>query len=416
MGDSGHRPPGELPGFRSRRIYRELLGRIRRRYRPGQKLGTEVQLARQFGVAPGTMAGVLSALARDGVVVRTRGLGTMVADHPMPLARRVGLVGLPVDRFWERGRFYADLFAAMMATLTDADVTVQRFHNAWLEELRMPGGSDTPPGWPGELATQQLAQVDALVVLDPGRIDVLESIGRLMPVVAANVPPAGGGISYVAFDHAAGVEQAIDHLWALGHRRIGCWGQLYVRRSVTSPDNREARYDAFVENLSHRLGQPPDITWMQLAWDPPSWEKAVDRWLAKPPHNRPTAIVCRGGAWALLWELIRRGVRVGREVSVVALERIPSVPDCLDVLRQEYSDANYRSAEIHRLEHRTAERHRLFSLRPTAVLPDTASMGEVIAHELLGRIMPGGAPATVRLVGSTFREGNTTARPAPSAC
>lgn len=366
-------------------------------------------MARQFGVSDRTMRGVLAALARNGVVVRTRGLGTMVADSPPTRGRRVGIVGLPVGQFWYVARFYSDLCVPLFSALAAGGVTTELLDARWLDELsELPADSDSP----GSPALRQLADIDALLVIDPARIDLLDRVGRTLPVVVANVPPGGGAISYVAFDHAAGVERAIDHLWALGHRRIGCWGQLYIRSSaVTSAGVHEERYDAFVRILSHRLGMSPEIAWMQLAWNATSWRRAVDRWMNMPPAARPTAIVCRGGTWALLWQLVRRGVRVGRDVSVIALERITSLSECLDFVRRRGPQWIYPYAGLQELDPQSRQGRRLASLIPTAVIPDTLTMGQVVAEEVLRRIAPAGAAPRVQLVQTMFHEGNTTRRP-----
>lgn len=406
MESTGRAAPGGLTGFRSQKIYRDLLGRIRRRYRPGQRLGTQVELAQQFGVSDKTMQGVLRALARDGVVVRTRGLGTTVADHSLLWGRRIGVVGLPPGRFWDRSLFYSDLFVPLMATLSAAGAAVQLLDTNWLDELRRQGELD-PPG--SSDAVRRLADIDALAVVDPPPGDLLERIGRTMPTVAVNIPPAAGLVSYMAIDHMAGVKWAVDHLWKLGHRRIGCWGQLYVRESAaTGAGNHEERYDAFVQILSRRLGQPPDRDWIRMVWDARSWREAADRWMKTPPAARPTAILCRGGTWALLWELVRSGVRIGRDVSVLGLERMVSLSDCLDsVERQEpwwgYPHEGLRGLDIH-----SSAGRRMAALIPAAVIPDARALGLATAEELLRRNVPGGAPPRRRLVGSTFREGNTT--------
>jgi len=61
------------------------------RYRPGDKLPTEAELARRFGVNRHTVRRALAALAEDGLTHARRGAGVFVAARPTdyPIGRRV---------------------------------------------------------------------------------------------------------------------------------------------------------------------------------------------------------------------------------------------------------------------------------------------------------------------------------------
>ncbi|TCO73037.1 phosphonate metabolism transcriptional regulator PhnF [Rhodovulum euryhalinum] len=61
------------------------------RYRPGDKLPTEAELARRFGVNRHTLRRALAALAGDGLIHTRRGAGVYVAARPTdyPIGRRV---------------------------------------------------------------------------------------------------------------------------------------------------------------------------------------------------------------------------------------------------------------------------------------------------------------------------------------
>jgi len=75
-----------------RSIHDSLLGDISgRRYRPGDKLPTEAELARRFGVNRHTVRRALAALAEAGIVHARRGAGVFVTYEPTeyPIGRRV---------------------------------------------------------------------------------------------------------------------------------------------------------------------------------------------------------------------------------------------------------------------------------------------------------------------------------------
>lgn len=86
----------EITGRRRTPIWRAIASALRAdlaegRYRPGDKLPTEAELARRFAVNRHTVRHALSALAEDGVVQSRRGAGTFVRAVPTeyPLGRRV---------------------------------------------------------------------------------------------------------------------------------------------------------------------------------------------------------------------------------------------------------------------------------------------------------------------------------------
>ncbi|MDA8746970.1 phosphonate metabolism transcriptional regulator PhnF [Litoreibacter sp.] len=60
-------------------------------YRPGQKLPTEAQLAKRFGVNRHTVRHALASMAENGLVYARRGAGVFVAHRPTeyPIGRRV---------------------------------------------------------------------------------------------------------------------------------------------------------------------------------------------------------------------------------------------------------------------------------------------------------------------------------------
>src|SRR3954465_2001703 len=50
-------------------------------WRPGEAIGSEIELAARYGVSQGTVRKAIDALAADNLVVRRQGKGTFVATH-----------------------------------------------------------------------------------------------------------------------------------------------------------------------------------------------------------------------------------------------------------------------------------------------------------------------------------------------
>jgi DNA-binding LacI/PurR family transcriptional regulator len=70
--------------------------------------------------------------------------------------------------------------------------------------------------------------------------------GRGIPIVFLDTGAVGPGISNISLDYESGVDQAVDHLTALGHRRIAF---------VSGPANlasAKMRYDAFLASVKRK--------------------------------------------------------------------------------------------------------------------------------------------------------------------
>src|SRR5438270_10595877 len=50
-------------------------------WRPGEAIGSEIELAARYGVSQGTVRKAIDALAADNLLVRRQGKGTFVATH-----------------------------------------------------------------------------------------------------------------------------------------------------------------------------------------------------------------------------------------------------------------------------------------------------------------------------------------------
>jgi len=68
-----------------KRIYNDLAENIRSGVlKPGDRLPTEAQLMTTYGVSRITASRAMSELAKDGLIVRTRKIGSVVAQEPAP--------------------------------------------------------------------------------------------------------------------------------------------------------------------------------------------------------------------------------------------------------------------------------------------------------------------------------------------
>lgn len=143
-----------------------------------------------------------------------------------------------------------------------------------------------------------------------------ELISHDIPLVTIDAAAPGARCLVLEVDYRAGIDQAVQHLALLGHRRIG-----FVSGPLQYFTN-QARRDAFLESV-RKVGLTPD--------DTPVYEgdhtfeagaAAIGHFLAL--RRRPTAILSSNDLTAVgvLKGLSERGMQVPQEMSVIGFDDI----------------------------------------------------------------------------------------------
>lgn len=179
--------------------YVRLANDFRRRLKagelvPGQQLPSFNVMQAEHGVAQATLVQMYSLLERDGLIIRTKGRGTFVAE-PRP-QQASGIVGVLMHEASHQNPYYA-------ATLQGIQGAA---HNYGLSILLITD--------PGVLAD---AKIDGLITYYISE----EHIGQLPPGLSriSLILPRKDMGSVTADDYE-GSRQATEHLVSLGHRRI----------------------------------------------------------------------------------------------------------------------------------------------------------------------------------------------------
>ncbi|GIH18871.1 LacI family DNA-binding transcriptional regulator [Rugosimonospora africana] len=182
------------------------------------------------------------------------------------------------------------------------------------------GNAEENPRAEVELVRAMAKQVDGVIICAPrmSSTELKEALGRTRLVL---VNRRVAGVPSVVMDNVGGMRQAIDHLAALGHRRIA-----YLGGPSTSWSNQERRRGL-------RRASRHGMAVVEFGPFAPVFEAGVhgtDLALAA----RLTAIVCYNDLMALgvLSRLADRRVRVPDEVSVLGFDDIPMAAMCSPAL------------------------------------------------------------------------------------
>lgn len=150
--------------------------------------------------------------------------------------------------------------------------------------------------------------------LDLLLIDELAS--RQVPVVLHNVGITGAHMSDVLVDYAAGIEQAVQHLVSLGHRRIAhIAGPGRFRSAVI-------RREAFLGSLARHLPDEPTPAIYEADFKFDGGRRAAEEILAAV--NFPTGVIAANDMMALgaMHELKAAGLIIPRDISIVGFDDI----------------------------------------------------------------------------------------------
>jgi DNA-binding LacI/PurR family transcriptional regulator len=276
---------------------------------------TIADIAKQAGVTKAAVSFALNGQPGVSEQTRTRVLdiARRIGWQPNSAARalsdgRAGAFGLVVDRPAATlgvEPFFMQLISGIQAELSDNHVallfTIAEDQDAEIELYR---------AWWGQRRVDGVFVVDVRV--DDPRVAVLEELG--MPAVVIGHPSASGSLPAVWHDDVVVTRTVMEHLVALGHRRIArVSGMLELRHTQI----RVAAFDDAAADLG------VTVTHVHGDYTGESGARATEALLRSDP--RPTAIVYDNDLMAVsgIGTARRLGVDVPGEVSMVAWEDSP---------------------------------------------------------------------------------------------
>lgn len=176
------------------------------------------------------------------------------------------------------------------------------------------------------IATLSARGVDGIVVasaeLEDGALSALAAQGT--PVVTVNRRTDDASISSVINDEIEGVRLMLEHLVALGHRRIAT---IAGNQNLSTG---QRRYDAFLRNaLDMGLNISPDQVRFADSFNEAEGERCMELLLSG--DSAVTAVLCANDRLAIgaIAALRRHGIICPRDMSVTGFNDMPMV-DCID--------------------------------------------------------------------------------------
>lgn len=161
-------------------------------------------------------------------------------------------------------------------------------------------------------------KVEGVAVMTFGQEEpVLDDlVSRNIPLVLAEFRVDNPRISTILLDYQTGIQQAVDYLKSIGHRKIGFIAGPHTLHSANT------RREAFLESL-RQAGLPADVT-IILEGDHTleGGVRAFERLASS--DAMPTALICSNDTTAIgvLRAAYHAGIRVPDDLSIIGLDDI----------------------------------------------------------------------------------------------
>lgn len=275
----------------------------------GAQLPPEKALMRQFGMTRSAVRKVLFELTVDGLIERHQGRGSFrTAARPRP--KRGWLIGVWLD--WPSEIAFGSLTHGIR------DELARRQYHCIIETSESPAGQ-------GESGLETLMHraIDGFIIApslhsassSPSVDNLLQSA---LPVVLLDHSPGGKLTNLVSMHYELALDEIVQHLVELGHRRIA----LVAARGSGLTEK------AF-ERALERHGMAADPQWRVLPGiaertsSTPTDSDAcgIQELLRLELKTRPTALICAESCLDAVVDALRQaGLRIPDNVSVISLE------------------------------------------------------------------------------------------------
>ena len=292
---------------------------LSRGYKVADKLPSYGEMAAQFDVSARTIVRAVHELADEGTVQMLQGKGVYLKKMPRGCGKltTIGLAYPASQLELLRQGYLTQILTGAIGACGESDIDLQIMAFRPFHHSKPFSSRPTPP--------RNLAlRVDGLMLL--GVVNesyIVECAQEAMPLVLVDAQTQATPISCIAVDNARAVDQVMDHLYELGHRRIAYgdvrsqddfnWGSESAWLDTADTRERREAYLAARQRLGLDYERVYAATEASALEGAPALVTAI-RQDPKPP----SAIVCYDEWWAVCLHrlLADRGVHVPRDISI----------------------------------------------------------------------------------------------------
>ncbi|MBM7555428.1 LacI family DNA-binding transcriptional regulator [Halanaerobacter jeridensis] len=138
-----------------------------------------------------------------------------------------------------------------------------------------------------------------------------------MPVAVIDIKLEGKNLGYITSNNYSGIEQALDYLFEMGHRKIGFIG------SCEGAEVSQIRLQAYQDYMQQAGFYDEDYIW-RGDFSKESGQQVAEEILSTP--DKPTALIAVSDLMALeiMKTLKKAGVAIPEDISIIGFDDIPA--------------------------------------------------------------------------------------------
>jgi DNA-binding LacI/PurR family transcriptional regulator len=292
------------------------------RFKPGDKLPTEIELSKKYKTARGTVARALGELENRGLLNRRRGAGTFIRKTEAKSAKTIRLAMFTpwATQGQSIGYFQSNLYVALSSICAEHGV-----------ELTLQGLAPTGNDYRTRLfnaANQLIKRETAAVYFCPAELsheqmDINEELVNHLRTAGCSVIlidrdivtyPNRSDPPWICFDNRRGAAQLTHHMLGAGYERIAFVG---IPSDSTAVAHRQAGYlDALIAS-----GRDIDRS-LLLSVETPTIEFVRDMLR----NVKPDAVIAKDSHFAAMIGavMLHEGVQIGKEIGLAGFEADPA--------------------------------------------------------------------------------------------
>lgn len=188
--------------------------------------------------------------------------------------------------------------------------------------------------------------IDGVLLVSPylEEKDIVHMLEKRIPIVLIGHRVEDPRVDFVDGDNVSAAGQVVDHLAALGHKKIAC-----ISGPVKGSGDSADRFRGFDGAMKRQGLSIPKHYIEEGAFNRESGYEAMLRFLSLP--DRPTAVFAFDDSMALgAWKAIEQaGLKVGKDIALVGFDDIPeasAAPYSLTTVRQDFRKLSIEATHI----------------------------------------------------------------------